>query len=473
MKSLWIWPFELEEKIGEGGMGVVYRGRFVKNDRRVAVKLLPAEITNPTILARFEREVQLLKDLKHPHIVHSFGGVCEDQRRFYAMELVEGGTLDDLLASRGDQLPWEQVVELGLQMCSALQYAHERKIVHRDVKPGNFLVTKSGKLKLSDFGLATLTSGSELTSDGRTVGSFRYMSPEQIRGTKEPLPSSDLYSLGCVLFKMLTGSPPFDGHNAGALLNQHLTATPPRVVETVPECPASLDKLVSMLLSKKPENRPADAREVARILKSVSPVSILGETPTADITRPGLRVQLPAESRSAPAVPSESKSKRISPLIVTTTLLVLALIILGLLLVRSGGSQAEEMWIAAYQDKKNSTEIRTHAAITLGKLAADNANLTEILERGLSDDNPRIRRASAEALGHAGDNGRAVLTSLLNLQKKDDNPQVRIAASESIQKIRSAPESSSSWKYFVGTVVILGLGIGGYLFYLSQQTSRG
>src|SRR5213078_2437903 len=132
-----IWPFELEEQIGSGAMGLVYRARFVKNDRRVALKLLPKEVAvNKTLAARFQREMEILKDLRHPHIVHCFGGTCEGDQWFYAMELVEGGTVEGLLQEHGC-LPWERVIEYGVQLCSALAYAHSRGVIHRDIKPAN------------------------------------------------------------------------------------------------------------------------------------------------------------------------------------------------------------------------------------------------------------------------------------------------------------------------------------------------
>ena len=133
----WIWPFELQDKIGEGGMGVVYRARYVVNDRQVAVKLLPSDVTDEVILARFERELEILKTMRHPNIVRCFGGICENQLRFYAMELVDAGTLEELIETQG-RLPPMQVVEFGRQMCAALAYAHERGVIHRDIKPGNF-----------------------------------------------------------------------------------------------------------------------------------------------------------------------------------------------------------------------------------------------------------------------------------------------------------------------------------------------
>lgn len=269
MESRWIWPFELLEKIGEGGMGVVYRARYVGNDRIVAVKLLPPEVAaNETLLARFERELEVLKQLRHPNIVHCFGGTCESNERFYAMELVDGGTLADVIQQRG-RLSWEVAVDYAIQMCDALQYAHERGVIHRDVKPGNFLMTKLGQLKLSDFGLVTVVSGRRITAAGRTLGTVQYMSPEQIRGKPAVSNRSDLYSLGCVLFEMLTGQPPFLGETPVETMHKHLKEPVPHVARTLLDCPLELDQLVYDLLAKAPELRPASAEEVKRRLEGV------------------------------------------------------------------------------------------------------------------------------------------------------------------------------------------------------------
>src|SRR5690606_20720369 len=141
----------------------------------------------------------VLKQLRHPHIVHCFGGICESKQRFYAMELVEGGTLHSLLQEVG-KLPWETVIDYGQQMSSALDYAHARNVIHRDVKPGNFLISRNGKLTLSDFGLAVVVASQRITAAGKTLGTFHYMAPEQIRGKPPVTGKTDLYALGCVLF---------------------------------------------------------------------------------------------------------------------------------------------------------------------------------------------------------------------------------------------------------------------------------
>lgn len=260
--SRWIWPFELLDQIGEGGMGQVYRARYVPRKIEVALKMLPADVTDATALARFEREMEVLKTLRHPNIVRCFGGVCEDKQRFYAMELVPGGSLDDILKAK-KRLPWELVIEYALQMCAALECSHDKGVVHRDVKPGNFLVGKDGQLKLSDFGLASVAAARRITAAGKTAGTFLYMAPEQIRG-EAVTPQTDLYALGCVLFELLTGRPPFVGATAAATLHMHCKQEPPRITETALECPATLESLVMRLLAKNAADRPVSAGAVAR-----------------------------------------------------------------------------------------------------------------------------------------------------------------------------------------------------------------
>jgi eukaryotic-like serine/threonine-protein kinase len=261
IRDKWIWPFELLEKIGEGGMGVVYRARYVNNDKEVALKLLADTVTDPIILGRFDRELEILRKLRHPNIVYCFGGATEGKYRYYAMEIVDGGSLDGLISRRGS-LPWELVVKYARQMCSALDCAHSHGVTHRDVKPGNFLIASNGQLKLSDFGLATFVSAQNLTASGKTMGTFRYMSPEQIRG-KDVGPQSDLYSLGCVMFEMLTGQPVFDGKSPAEILDLHLNHPPARASSIALDCPALLDKLISRLLEKDPAKRPESASGVA------------------------------------------------------------------------------------------------------------------------------------------------------------------------------------------------------------------
>lgn len=262
-----IGPFEVEEQIGRGGMGVVYRARCVHSRQVVALKLLPDDVL-PITWKRFEREINVIKTLKHPNVVYCYGGRCDDQRRYFAMEYVENGSLKELLARRG-LLNWDEVVEFGLQICSALEYVHARGIVHRDLKPENLLLTADGQLKLSDFGVVLISDGRQLTREGSTCGSYGYMAPEQISGTDDLTGRADLYALGCVLFEMLTGRRVFGDKFGPPLLLEHLRTTPPSVLSFAPDCPAPLADLIASLLEKSPDKRPPDAAAVSRILQRI------------------------------------------------------------------------------------------------------------------------------------------------------------------------------------------------------------
>jgi serine/threonine-protein kinase len=262
-------PFLLGPKLGGGGMGVVYRATYTKTGQVVALKLLAAEMSvKPRLVARFERELAILKKLKHPNIVPCYGGGKIGEQQFLAMELVEGGSLANVLKKRG-KLPWEEVISYGLQICSALEHAHEHGIIHRDLKPPNLLLTKEGKVKLADFGIARDNDATALTAAGRTVGTFAYMAPEQIRGNPEVSHKTDLYALGCVLYELLTGCPPFSSETAGELLFQHMEKKPVRVSTIVLDCPIWLDILLGHLLEKDPDKRPRDAITVSQALAEV------------------------------------------------------------------------------------------------------------------------------------------------------------------------------------------------------------
>jgi eukaryotic-like serine/threonine-protein kinase len=279
-----IGPFELGDRLGVGGMGIVYRAIYTKTGTPVAIKVLSPDLSDDTQLqARFEREIAILKKLQHPNIVKYYGGGKFGAQRFYAMELVHGGALEKLLKEKR-QLPWEQVVEFGLQIVKALEHAHAAGVVHRDLKPANLLLTPEGTLKLTDFGIARDTQATALTAAGRTVGTYAYMAPEQIRGKPPVDRKTDLYALGCVLFEMLTGETPFSGSQQGEVLMAHLQEEPPRVTSLARNCPQWLEDLIFNLLEKNPEDRPYDALQVQVALedglKSTTQATVL--QPTVD-----------------------------------------------------------------------------------------------------------------------------------------------------------------------------------------------
>ena len=257
-----IGPFQLERQIGVGGMGIVYSAIYPKTKKRVAVKVLsPGLVSDPKLLKRFDREIEILKRLNHPNIVKYYGGGTANKQRYYAMEFLDNGSLLDQLKKRG-RLTWEQAINVGRQVASALEHAHNAGIIHRDLKPANLFLSKTGKLKLGDFGIARDTEATALTAAGKTVGTYAYMAPEQIQSGPAISRKTDLYALGCLLYELLVGETPFQSENPMDMLLQHLNDDPYNVCEKVPNCPIWLDRLIEQMLAKNPDDRPYDALAV-------------------------------------------------------------------------------------------------------------------------------------------------------------------------------------------------------------------
>lgn len=264
--------FELGDQLGTGTVGVVYQATSPDIDEPVALKLLSPNVQgDEAIVNRFEREIVVMERLNHPHIVRNYGGGRLDGQLFYAMQLLENGSLKDRL--RRGPLAWPQAAAYGVQIASALQHAHNHGIVHRDLKPSNLFFDKEGNLVLGDFGIARdLHAHADITQQGITVGTFSYMSPEQITADARIDGKADLYSLGCVLFEMLTGRPPYTGATFAQVWDQHMRAEPASVRATQTElgrpvtCPEWLDEVIRKLLAKKPDERPFSARNVEGLL---------------------------------------------------------------------------------------------------------------------------------------------------------------------------------------------------------------
>ncbi len=257
-----IGQFLIDRQIGVGGMGIVYSAVYPKTGKKVAVKVLaPGLMEDEKLLKRFEREIEILKRLDHPNIVKYYGGGTEKNQRYYAMEFIDGGSLQQVLKRRG-RLSWEQAVHVGRQVSSALEHAHNAGIIHRDLKPANLFLSRQGKLKLGDFGIARDTEATALTAAGKTVGTYAYMAPEQIQVGPPISGKTDLYALGCLLYEILVGETPFVSENPMDMLMQHLNDDPYNVIEKVPDCPIWLDNLIERLLAKNPDDRPYDALAV-------------------------------------------------------------------------------------------------------------------------------------------------------------------------------------------------------------------
>ena len=246
--------YELIEKIGEGGMSYVYRARCQILDRIVAIKILKEEYSNDqAFVSRFRTEAMAAARLSHPNIVNIYDVGQQDDVYYIVMEYVEGTTLKDLIAQEAP-LPVGRAIDIAVMICDGIQHAHDKGIIHRDIKPHNILITTTGMVKVADFGIAQAISKKTITFGGNIVGSVHYISPEQAKG--EPVTiATDIYSLGCVLYEMLTGKPPFDAESpvTVALKHIHDEITPPRQINE--SIPMALEGIIYRAMEKIPEKR--------------------------------------------------------------------------------------------------------------------------------------------------------------------------------------------------------------------------
>jgi eukaryotic-like serine/threonine-protein kinase len=295
VESRIVGAYEIGALLGAGTVGEVYRARHRDTGAPAVVKFLQANIAgDPEVQRRFVREVAIAERLDHPNIVRHYDcGLHEDQI-YFAMELVDCGTLKDVL-SRRDKLPWREAAECAIQICAALEHAHQRGVIHRDLKPANLFLSGEGRVKVGDFGLARDLNRSRLTLEGQTVGTCRYMPPEQITGEAELTGTADLYALGCILYQALAGRPPFDGDTIIDIFEAHLYSDPTPLAQLAPDCPAHLSELIQRLLAKDPTYRPASAAEVQAALAGILHDGRLPRTPAATTAVPQL-VPDPAKS---------------------------------------------------------------------------------------------------------------------------------------------------------------------------------
>jgi eukaryotic-like serine/threonine-protein kinase len=280
--------YELRGLVGSGGMAYVYLARDEVLGRDVALKMLKARYAeNEELVERFRREARSAASLSHPHIVPVFDwGETGDGTYYIAMEYLSGGTLKDRVMSEGMLSP-QTVVEVALQITEALEAAHERGVIHRDIKPRNILITDSGHVKVADFGIARAAEVTTISGLGDILGSVKYMSPEQAAGERAG-EASDLYSLGVVLYEMITGTVPYAVDTPWDVPVKHSGGPPPHPREVNPEVPEGMDALVMRLLATDPEDRYGSAGQLAtelrRVRDGLSPVASLGEDATTGAT---------------------------------------------------------------------------------------------------------------------------------------------------------------------------------------------
>ena len=258
--------YEILEHIGSGGMADVYKAQCLKTNRFVAVKILRKEYCDDeTLVRRFTMEARSTADLHHPNVVSILDEGNEQGIHYIVMELAEGMTLKRYIRRYG-RLSVRETVDFSIQIASGIQAAHEHGIVHRDIKPQNIIVSDSGKIKVTDFGIAKAATGDTIASS--TMGSVRYLSPEQARGGYSDA-RSDIYSLGITMYEMATGKVPFDGENTVAIAVMHLRdeIVPPR--NYFPDIPVSLERIILKCTRKRPEERYQTAADLIADLKQV------------------------------------------------------------------------------------------------------------------------------------------------------------------------------------------------------------
>ena len=264
--------YRIEQILGRGGMGVVYKASDTQLDEIVAIKTLPGDVMqrSPEDLERFKREIRLARKITHRNVLRTYDYGEADGVYFISMEFVRGYTLSELLGeASGRQMAPRATMGISRQICRGLQAAHEQGIIHRDIKPQNVLIDAKGEVKLMDFGIARMTEASEaMTQAGLIVGTPHYMSPEQVQG--KPLdPRSDVYSLGVLIYEMLAGKRPFESPSLTGVLTSHITETPKALIEIRPEVGERVNAIVMRCLAKDPKARYADAGALLADLDAV------------------------------------------------------------------------------------------------------------------------------------------------------------------------------------------------------------
>ncbi len=276
----------LEDILGQGGMAVVYLGRNKLTEQKVAVKVLSPELAGyDEIKTRFVEEARTLAKLEHPNIVHLINFAEDLGRLCLVMQYAEGDTLEDLIEDGGRLEPREALRVLA-HVLDAMAHAHKHHVIHRDMKPSNIIVRKNGTVKVTDFGIAKVVRDTKLTEDGQTMGTVRYMSPEQVQGERID-ERSDIYSLGITLYESVTGAPPFDGDNHFKIMNRHLKDMPKPPRDAGADISEKLQRVIMKALSKKREDRYASALEMRRALLKCPEAASLGKTGSAIFSKKG------------------------------------------------------------------------------------------------------------------------------------------------------------------------------------------
>lgn len=293
--------YHVQYRMQDGGMSMVYKAFDVHREQDVVLKILHDKYVNhPEVRERFEREIDIAKNLHHSFIVPFFGFGRIDGKPYIALKFMPGGSVNDVI-KRGIPIPLSDIARWLRQIGSALDYAHKRGVIHRDIKPGNVLLDEAGDAALSDFGIAHIQDATQLTrTDMAMPGTARFMSPEQAVGGEAIDPRSDVYSLAVLAYMLTVGDYPFDGPNEVAIVIQHVDKQPPRPSQMNPDLPRSLDKIIWRGMAKRPGDRPptamAFAREFTAAVKNFADITTMPDpSPVipAQVSRPHEMLTLP------------------------------------------------------------------------------------------------------------------------------------------------------------------------------------
>ena len=264
--------YKIEEILGQGGMSAVYKATDPNLRRVVAIKMIHPHLSNDFgFVRRFEEEAAAVAQLRHPNIIQVYDFNHDNETYYMVLEFVPGETLQDHLRrlnAVGRQIPIKDGLNYAIEVCEAADYAHQRGLIHRDIKPANVMLSIQGNAILMDFGIAKIIGGQQHTATGAVVGTAMYMSPEQIKG-ETPDRRSDIYSLGVMLFEMVSGRPPFDADSAMTLMMMHVNDPVPNLFEIIPTCEPSIVAIINKALAKNPEDRFQTAAQMANALRKV------------------------------------------------------------------------------------------------------------------------------------------------------------------------------------------------------------
>ncbi|MEK7485848.1 MAG: serine/threonine-protein kinase [Planctomycetota bacterium] len=325
--------YRIVRKVGSGGMGVVYEGFDVKNERRVAIKVLPSKFANDEeSRERFFREAEATQRLQHPNLIQGFEVLERNKKVYFVMEYVDGISIENEISKTGSY-PEKKALYVTQEVAKALSYCHERQIIHRDIKPENILIDSQNNVKLMDLGLAKdLSQESKLTQAGMTVGTPNYIAPEQAKGTTDIDLRCDIYSLGGTLYYMVTGHIPFDGNSPLAVMNKHISEplTPPNKLNQ--DISLGCNALVVKMMAKNPKHRYQNAQEILKDILRIEQGENLEEIPVKQLLQKNPILRNPSGTRSG----TRSGIRKAQPKARKRQMLMLSLGICGLLLSFSG-----------------------------------------------------------------------------------------------------------------------------------------